>query len=101
MLIQPFVENAVKHGLLLSPKGGKVTIDISYLNEDLVVVISDNGIGRKKAAEIKGDRSGHVSLGTLIIDQRIELLNQLGYRLDVKTEDVHPHGTRVSITLKE
>lgn len=101
MLIQPFVENAIKHGLLLSEHKGLLTIDIYYIDEDLVVVVEDNGIGRLKASELKKGRTGHVSLGTMIIDQRIDLLNELGHKLDITTEDVIPHGTRVIIRFKE
>lgn len=101
MLIQPFVENAIKHGVLLSSGKGKVVIEIYYLEEDLMIAIEDDGVGREKAKQIKGDRTGHVSLGTMIIDQRIDLLNQLGYNLEVQTTDVQPQGTRVTIRLKE
>ena len=101
MLIQPFVENAIKHGILLNENKGCIIIEISYLDEDLMITIQDDGIGREKAGQIKGDRSGHVSLGTMIIDQRIDLLNELGHDLKIATEDVTPQGTRVTIRLKE
>ena len=101
MLIQPFVENAIKHGILLSKKQGNVLVNIYYLDEELIIEIEDDGVGRDRAKEIKGSRSGHVSLGTVIIDQRIELLNELGYHVNVITEDVEPHGTKVTIRFKE
>ena len=101
MLIQPFVENAIKHGLLLSPEKGELKLKIYYLEERLCIQIEDNGVGREKAAKLKQARAGHVSLGTVIIDQRIDLLNQLGYDLEIKVEDIDPRGTCVYILLKE
>jgi LytS/YehU family sensor histidine kinase len=55
MLIQPYVENAIWHGLMHKTNGmeGLVKINISKNADDLLCVIEDNGIGRKKAAELK------------------------------------------------
>lgn len=76
MIIQPFVENAIKHGLL--HKKGEKTLEIIFLKEgnNLKCIIRDNGIGRKKANEIK-QRSPihHKSFATRATEKRLELIN--------------------------
>lgn len=101
MLIQPFVENSIKHGILLQERKGRLELVVQTNNEELIITVSDDGVGRAKAKELKGDRTGHVSLGTMIIDQRIELLNELGYEIEVSTSDNTPSGTIVQIRIKE
>jgi sensor histidine kinase YesM len=78
MLIQPFVENSIKHGLM--HKSGLKTIaidfDLSSSEAYLICTIIDNGIGRQKSAEIKaGNLEKHNSFSTKSIQQRLELLN--------------------------
>ncbi len=78
MIIQPFVENSIKHGLL-HKKGIKV-LEIEFkMEETLICTISDNGIGRSKSEEIK-NRGGrvHQSFATKATEKRIELLNSFG-----------------------
>ncbi len=78
MLLQPIVENAVNHGLFHN--GGKGLIKIEFLKDPLnyfIVKISDNGIGLKKAKEIKENSiKTHISKSSEIIQNRIDLLNQ-------------------------
>lgn len=76
MLLQPFVENSIKHGLLHKDGLKKVTITFD-LNEDenqLICTIEDNGIGRKKSEEIKVNNK-HNSFSTESVAQRLQLLN--------------------------
>lgn len=77
MLIQPFAENSIKHGLLHKEGEKKLTIDftLDQSEEFLVVTIEDNGIGRKKSEEIKS-KNKHNSFSTNSIAQRLELLNE-------------------------
>ncbi|MCF6169266.1 histidine kinase, partial [Lutibacter sp.] len=77
MLLQPIVENAVNHGLFHNEGNGLIKIDF-LKNEDLLIVqISDNGIGLKKAQEIKDNSiKTHVSKSNSILKDRINLLNQ-------------------------
>ncbi len=78
MLIQPFVENSIKHGLLHKEGFKKLSVyfDISEGEEYLICTVTDNGIGRKKAAEINaGKTTKHASFSTGSIEQRLELLN--------------------------
>ncbi len=76
MIIQPFVENALKHGLL--HKSGEKTLQIKFTiqNSELYCSIVDNGIGREKANEIKKRQNSiHKSFATKATKKRIDLLS--------------------------
>ena len=109
MLIQPYVENAIWHGLMHKSNGteGLVKIYISKNEDDLECVIEDNGIGRKKAAEIKEQKqTNHKrSMGMQITQDRIEIINKL-YNLnasinidDMEDDKGNAKGTRVKLTI--
>ncbi len=79
MLIQPFVENSIKHGLLHKNGLKKIQIDFDLAeNEEYIIcTVIDNGIGRQKSAEIKAkNHATHNSFSTIAIEQRLELLNE-------------------------
>jgi tetratricopeptide (TPR) repeat protein len=106
LLVQPFVENSLWHGIQNKP--GKGHIDIEFrLNKDLLFCsIEDNGIGRSEASLIQKEfHSSHQSLGTHITQDRMKLLRVLyGKKLDIKYIDLinnhnMPAGTRVEINL--
>ena len=106
MLIQPYVENAIKHGLSSKEGNARVDISISIKTEHLVCEITDNGIGRKKATELAGIQGEkHVSVGTSLVAERIEALNKYyGYRLRSETFDLYDSnqnaaGTKVVLTI--
>ena len=73
MLIQPFVENAVIHGLVPKPKGGLVSIRFDLNDTEIRVHIRDNGIGRS-AASLMRLQSKHKQLATQITTERLQLL---------------------------
>lgn len=82
MVIQPYVENAIRHGLGLREAHGLVTITLERVLEQhsarLHCVIEDNGIGRAKALELKKKASTaeqHLSMATSVTQRRLELLN--------------------------
>jgi sensor histidine kinase YesM len=78
MLIQPFIENSIKHGLMhkIGMKTIKIDFDLSASEEYIICTIIDNGIGRQKSAEIKEkNQNNHLSFSTTAIEQRLELLN--------------------------
>lgn len=79
LFLQPFVENAILHGLL--PKEGerKISIDIEPLEKGFQCVITDNGIGRKASIELNKNRNrSHKSTALETITNRIKILNESG-----------------------
>jgi ligand-binding sensor domain-containing protein len=78
MLLQPYIENAVKHGLLHIKDEKKLELIFEKTEENLKISIIDNGIGRKKSMELnKIKNKNHKSFATDATQNRIELLNQL------------------------
>jgi len=109
MLIQPYAENAIWHGLMHKKDGatGKVEIIINQNDNKLVCVVQDNGIGREKAAEIKAQKPGNHkrSMGMQITADRIEMINKLYNTstcvqiFDLKDMEGNPAGTKVVLTI--
>ncbi len=106
MLIQPYVENSICHGLIPMERKGFVHIDLKLEKDHLVCIIEDNGIGREAANEIKKKKeTNHNSLGTRITTTRLELVNALyGTSLntvytDLKNDKGEAEGTRVEIQI--
>jgi ligand-binding sensor domain-containing protein len=98
LLIQPFIENCIKHGLMYRLDQGSLNIKFYLADEDLICEISDNGVGRKKAAEIQsGSIKIYKSRGIDLVRERVQILNTLDYDIRIFTEDLVPQGTRVSI----
>jgi tetratricopeptide (TPR) repeat protein len=105
MLIQPYVENSICHGLIPMEGKGFVNIDLNLKDDFILCTIEDNGIGREAAKERNRKREGnnHNSLGTQITASRLDLVNELyGTSLhtiytDLKNENGEPSGTRVEI----
>jgi ligand-binding sensor domain-containing protein len=79
MLLQPFVENSVIHGVLpLVEKKGEILISIFEENNILLIYIDDNGVGIENSLNIKGLKKGdHKSQGTEITAKRIAILNKI------------------------
>lgn len=106
MIIQPYVENAIIHGLIHKETKGHLLIRLQMMDENIRVIIQDDGVGRKKAAEIRRE-SGieRKSLGMMITRERLELLNQHTNDtytmkvIDVENELGEANGTRVEILI--
>jgi LytS/YehU family sensor histidine kinase len=106
LLIQPFVENAIWHGLMHQKTAGKLQIKVYPEGKRLCIEVEDNGVGRQKAMELK-TRSAtvHKSLGMKVTAERLEVINQLyGTSAAVETVDLvdaagQALGTRVLIRL--
>ncbi|MBC8047386.1 MAG: histidine kinase, partial [Fimbriimonadaceae bacterium] len=104
MILQPFVENALWHGVLPSNENGNILIDFSQNNGTLKVLIDDDGIGIHESSKRK--KVGHRSLGMQMILERIQLLKKLnGNDISIEVKDKSGidktlHGTKVEIQLQ-
>lgn len=101
MLLQPYVENAIRHGMrFLENKKGLININVYKENNFLVCEIDDNGIGREKAAALKSKR--HVeyqSRGMNISKRRAELYNIEQQVTDKKDENGNATGTTITVKI--
>lgn len=104
MLIQPYVENAILHGIMYKEGKGTITISLSRENEIICAVIEDDGVGRERAKEIKSSKnSTHQSSGMDITRERLEILNAANNSklsvniIDLKDAQGNATGTRVEI----
>lgn len=101
LIVQPFVENAIKHGLLHKKGLKKLEISIENENEDYwLFQIRDNGIGRKKSEQINQKIKKHNSFATQAISNRIELINKMSsLPITIEIKDVEKNnevlGTQV------
>ncbi len=103
LVIQPFVENAIWHGLRNKKQDGLISIHISLSDDSTFVInIEDNGIGRKKSAELKTNRTGHKSYGVDITKDRLKMVNPENKVeiIDLYDNQKNPLGTKVVLTLK-
>ncbi len=107
LIIQPFVENAIRHGLLHRNKpGGILSVQVWKEGHQLMIRIDDNGIGREEAAKIKKlQPAKHKSQGMEITAERLAVLNT-AYKVnaavaitDLKDAAGRPSGTSILITL--
>jgi ligand-binding sensor domain-containing protein len=88
MLVQPYIENALKHGLLHKKQDRKLEIAFYQKGDFLRVKIDDNGVGRARSAQINQDRKKYTSFSTQANQQRLDLLNsELGGNLSVEVID--------------
>lgn len=108
MLIQPFVENAINHGLLYKKEKGLLQIHFSKGNNILTCVVEDNGVGRDAAAAKRASSmKAHKSRATEILQERIALMKSVeGMVVTVNIEDKNFEqfqdlGTKVLIEIKE
>ncbi len=100
MLVQPFVENAIWHGLM--PKQGERKVQIKFrLNGDMLeCLITDNGIGRQAAAMLKEKAStSHQSKGMAIVNERLQILRQQHQQpFEVSVTDIIDAGNNLTGT---
>lgn len=107
MLVQPYVENAIKHGFLHKKEPGVLTIEFILEKETpfLKCIISDNGIGRVKAQEFRKRKNpNHKSFATKANQDRLSLLNfQRKEKIGVEIIDLYTNnlakGTQVHIKI--
>ena len=108
LLLQPFIENAINHGLYHKKEKGLLSIGVqSEDNDHLQIIIEDDGIGRSRATEIKKQSlRKHKSRGTEIVLERLEALNASGeILLELSVDDAFVNqedcGTRVTLSITD
>ncbi len=107
LLLQPFVENAIWHGLMHKDDGGNVSVRVEQLQDDrLHVAITDDGVGRQQAAVFKSkSATRNKSFGMKLTAERIDLINKLYHTqtqvqvVDLTDESGRPIGTNVFVEI--
>jgi tetratricopeptide (TPR) repeat protein len=94
MMLQPYIENAIWHGLMHKKENRKLQIKIDSKHNTIIFQVEDNGVGRKKAAELKSRyRKQHRSKGMELLSKRFNLLSK-EYATEVQTTvtDLYHNG---------
>jgi len=107
LIIQPYVENAIWHGLLHRESDGRLDITVNTVDENMLqCIIEDNGVGRVKSQELKSkSATSKKSLGTKLTENRLSLLNKHAELnasveiIDLYDENGMGAGTRVVIRI--
>ncbi len=106
LLLQPFVENAIWHGLLPKPEQGHITIRVNREGDKMIrCEVEDNGVGREKSQSAQKMNGKKKSLGMAITRERIELINrkkgtQAYFNMvDLKSSNNEALGSRVEVLL--
>ncbi len=105
MLIQPYIENAIWHGIMPKDGKGKIEVSIELLENTLKCIVEDNGIGRKKSKEFQAQQKfkTHKSIGMSNTRERLEIINQLNNSalsvqiIDLLDKEGNALGTRVEL----
>jgi len=107
MLIQPYLENAIWHGLRYLDHPGKLSIYIIEKDNELLVSIMDNGIGRNKSKELKtSNQKKQASIGMQNIENRLVIMNELfETNIRVLVDDAYPGelncGTKINLFIPQ
>lgn len=102
MLIQPYVENAILHGISKLKGGGKLHIELSQVETGVLCVVEDNGVGRKASAN---KEKTHNSMGMKITESRFRKIQNddadaiVPKIIDLVHDDGTPAGTRVELVI--
>ena len=105
VMIQPFLENAIRHGIFHKKGLGVITLTIDEVDDALRIRIADNGIGMKKSKEINAvSKVSHDSRGLKLLERKKELLKViegLEVKVDIKDllQDNKVDGTEVQLTV--
>ena len=110
LLLQPYVENAIWHGLMHKSEKGclKIKVELDETEQSIIVIIEDNGVGRQKAAEFKSKDVKHKerkSMGMAITQNKLEIINFLhNLNATSEVEDIIDRrgevaGTRVTLSI--
>jgi hypothetical protein len=109
LIIQPFIENAIWHGLMPKEGAGYVHVSVKKTDEEITCIIDDDGIGRGRSPKnsFHPHDASHQSKGVKLTQSRLDLDNALNHRqatvetIDKKDKDNEPAGTTIILTFKE
>ena len=108
LIIQPFIENAIWHGIVPKGSDGTVSLSVSRDNGNIRIMVDDDGIGRESSYQNKAVASiGHQSRGINLTQSRLELDNLLQQRqakletIDKRDDNGKASGTQVIIILPQ
>ena len=97
LMLQPFVENSIWHGIGQKPCNGRITVRIVRENGMIACIVKDNGVGRGKTTGVAAP--GKNPMGLKITRQRIDMINAVkSNNASISVEDL-PEGTRVELKL--
>ncbi len=107
MVIQPYIENAIIHGILHNSRKGKILVDFNLRGKSIYCAVTDNGVGREKSAKLK-DEAGinRKSSGMYITKARLEMLNPESSEdfsvkiTDLKDKKGMAKGTKVELIIQ-
>jgi hypothetical protein len=106
LILQPFVENAIWHGLHFKEEPGHINIFIRKINNDLICTVEDNGIGRDLSKKVKQPMlMKKESLGMKLTEERLKILSELkkvkaNFNItDLFNSNNKPSGTRIDVSL--
>ena len=103
LIIQPYIENAIIHGLTNKEGQGTLRLDIKELNDKLLCIVEDDGIGRQKTESYKINRKEpHKSIGMTVTEERLDIINKTN-DVSVNIIDLEvngmANGTRVELLI--
>ncbi len=101
MLIQPFIENAIEHGILPQKEiMGIIQIRFGLEGGTMCITVSDNGIGLSKSKEKQGEKGFGKSMGIKVTEQRLHVHFNGKSELEIEelTGPEASNGTRITIT---
>jgi tetratricopeptide (TPR) repeat protein len=105
MIIQPYIENAIKHGISGKQDEKEIAVEFKQVGTQLFCTIQDNGIGRMKAQKTRSKYAQHKSMGTKLSSDRLALISkQISGKADVVIKDLYtdagdPSGTLVELNI--
>ena len=106
LILQPFVENAIWHGLQYKPEAGHINIFITKIDNALHATVEDNGVGRDMSKQVAQPMlMKKESLGMKLTEERLKVLNEVKkfnarfIITDLFTKDNQPSGTKVELSL--
>lgn len=102
MLIQPFLENSIDHGMPEGDELLKITVTFKKANDEMIILIDDDGVGFE---ELKGEKTSHISRAHQIVQERLELVETIlggPASMEIVHKDVNEYGSsgiKVILTL--